>query len=108
MGRAARAWHLRRCSTATEGAPPCRNNLVILTRAGPSPPSSRIANDRRGDRDESIEVARYWACSRRRTPTLCALDGGRTTRATCLHPGQAERWQWAPRRALGAHRRAIG
>src|SRR5436189_2365800 len=23
--------------------PPCRNNIVILTRAGPSPPSSRIA-----------------------------------------------------------------
>src|SRR5436190_22232568 len=23
--------------------PPCRNNVVILTRAGPSPPSSRIA-----------------------------------------------------------------
>src|SRR5436309_5447337 len=41
MGRAARAWHLWRCSTATEGAPPCRNN--ILMRAGPSPPSSRIA-----------------------------------------------------------------
>src|SRR5215468_3769088 len=36
------AWHHRRYSTATDGAPPCRN-IVILTRAGPSPLSSRIA-----------------------------------------------------------------
>jgi hypothetical protein len=39
------------------------------------------------------------------------LDGGRdtnTTRPTCLHAGQAERLQWAPRQALGAHQRAIG
>src|SRR5262245_19946987 len=28
-------WHLRRCSLATDGAPPCRNSL---TRASPSPP----------------------------------------------------------------------
>ena len=39
------------------------------------------------------------------------LDGGRDTSATpseCLQGGEAGRVQWASRRALGAHQRAIG
>src|SRR5258707_3219786 len=42
MGRAARTWHHGRCSTATDGAHPCRN-IFVLTRADPSPLSSKIA-----------------------------------------------------------------
>ena len=42
MGRAARTWQHGRCSTATHGAHPCRN-IFVLTRAGPSPLLSKIA-----------------------------------------------------------------
>jgi hypothetical protein len=69
MGRAARTWHHGRCSTATDGAHP-RRNIFVLTRADPSPPSSKRSGWLRRSLPASNAILRKLDAQEEMPPSL--------------------------------------